>query len=107
MRQGATKIPQVKRDGITKGLVCIEKLLTENEYIAGDTLTLADFSVWSLLEAMVKLFEVTAEDYPKIFTYIQKMREELPFKELVMKNALDHYNFIQSCIERNKAAQKS
>jgi glutathione S-transferase len=86
---GATDILQLTKDRIEKGFICFEKFLTDNEYVAGDRLTLADFSVWSLLEAITKHMGVTAEQYPKIFGYMEKLREELPFKNLVLKDISD------------------
>jgi glutathione S-transferase len=105
MRLGATEIDHRKRDGITRGFVCVEQLLTDNVYVAGDRLTLADFPIWSLLETITKFMGVTAEQYPKIFGYMEKLREELPFKDLMAKNVAEHYQMLQNCIEKNKAAQ--
>jgi hypothetical protein len=73
--------------------------------VAGNRLTLADFSVWSILEPSLALIPVPEQDYPKVFAYVERMRKELPFKDLMAKSVKEHVTILNSIIEKNKAAK--
>lgn len=102
---GETEISDEKKAGVERAYACFEKFLTDHAYIAGDQLTLADFSVWSILETTLKLVPVASENYPKIFAYLERMGQELPIKDLVLNTVNDHIKLVEECIARNKAAK--
>jgi glutathione S-transferase len=83
----------------------VEKFLTDNQYVAADRLTLADFSVWSILEPSLNVIPVPKENYPKIFAYIERMRNELPFKDFMANSIAEQKKILSSIIEKNKAAK--
>jgi glutathione S-transferase len=102
---GETEISDLKKATLVRGYDCFEKFLTDYSYIAGNQLTVADFSVWSILESAAKLVPIEVGKYPKILGYLEKMRKELPFKDLVLKTVEEHIKLVEGCIARNKAAQ--
>lgn len=54
MYGGAKEIPQTARDGLTESLTIIDKFLFDSKWIAGDTLTIADFSALAIVTTIVE-----------------------------------------------------
>lgn len=95
----------MKKEQIKRGYGCVEKFLKDNQYVAGNKLTVADFSIWSILEPSLAFIPVPKEDYPKIFAYIEMMRQELPFKDLMINAVEEHIKILNGIIDKNKAAK--
>lgn len=102
---GEFEIPEVRKEAIRRGYGCVEKFLTDSQYVAGRKLTVADFCVWSILEPSLAFIPVPKKDYPKIFAYIERMRQELPFKDLMINAVDEHMKILNDIIEKNRAAK--
>jgi hypothetical protein len=57
------------------------------------------------LEPSLSFIPVPKECYPKVFAYVERMRNELPFKDLMEKSVENHMEILNSIIEKNKAAK--
>lgn len=89
----ADKIAAVER-----GYGCVESFLKDTKYVAGNQMTLADFSVWSLLESIVKLVICDPAKFPKIIAYLERLREQFPeYSGIMVKSIKAHLEFIDSC----------
>lgn len=69
-----TEIPQKVIDDLHRGYQTVETILEGNEYLIGDTLTLADLSLWCLSESGCQVVEIDAEKFPNYTRWLTKMR---------------------------------
>ncbi|CAG9839371.1 unnamed protein product [Diabrotica balteata] len=67
----------------------VEKFLDSNKYVAGDELTVADFSFWTSLTTWNGIGCYTEEKYPRIAAWLKRM-SELPYSKL-NKEAVDGF----------------
>ncbi|XP_022912005.2 glutathione S-transferase 1-like [Onthophagus taurus] len=65
-----------------------EKFLTQNEWIAGDKLTVADFSCMSSLSTLDYIFPVSSKTTPKLMRYLERS-QDLPYYELANQEGLN------------------
>jgi glutathione S-transferase len=72
-----------------------------NSYIAGEVMTLADFSVWSTLLVLDLLFPIDDEKFPKLRAYL-KMLEQHPNFEINNEGAKKQVDLIDKCMEKAK-----
>lgn len=75
----------------------IEGFLDGNSYVAGDTLTLADLSIWANLLSFQFLVPVDEKKFPKLTKWLERMNS-LPTYEINQSGANEHLTFIQRCI---------
>ncbi|KAJ8954082.1 hypothetical protein NQ318_004387 [Aromia moschata] len=68
----------------------LETLLELNTYVAGDTLTIADFSVIATVTSANVLVPIAANRFPKITEWISKM-QALPYYEEANQKGLDKF----------------
>lgn len=96
-----TTISSEKVKRVVRGYESLERfLINGNSYIAGDVLTLADFSVWSTLLVLDLLFPI-GEMFPKLKAYL-KMLETHPNYEVNMIGAKKQIDLIDKCMEKAK-----
>lgn len=69
--------------------------------MAGDSLTLADFSIWSTLLVLELLLPIDAEKFPKLKTYLQMMESHKSYA-MNFEGALKQADFIEKCMEQAK-----
>lgn len=100
-----TEIPQAKIDEVLRGYGTIESLLEGNVYLAGNTLTLPDFSLWTSMESLAKVIPIDEEKYPNFTRWLKKMREH-PSHEMNQKGADDHIALYRQCIQKAIAEKK-
>lgn len=93
-----TEIPQEKIDGVMRGYQTIETFLEGNVYLTGKTLTLADLSLWPLMESFVQIIPLEKEKFPNFDRWMTKMREH-PSSAMNKKGADEHIAFYRQCIE--------
>lgn len=101
-----TEIPQKSIEEFVRGYATIESLLKENAYLAGQTLTLCDLSLWSLMESGAQLVPIEQSRFPKFFAWFRKMQDENQFYELNKEGADLHISIFNQCLERNRANVK-
>lgn len=94
-----TEIPKEKIEGIHRGYQTIEIFLSGNDYLSGKVLTLADLSLWTIMESLVQVIPIDAEKFPNFDKWLTKMREH-PSYALNKEGADEHIGFYKSCIEK-------
>lgn len=77
---GEKEISEEKKAGLKEVYDLIEKFLDGNNYIAGDFLSIADFSIVTSLTSWAVLLRPEASEYPRISTYLERMKK-LPYYE--------------------------
>lgn len=97
-----TEISENKVKELLRGYETIETFLTGNEYLAGNTLTLCDLSLWCLMESGSQLIPIDEQKYPNFDRWLKKMRE-LPTFAVNKEGADMHVGFYRKCLARNKA----
>uniref|UniRef100_A0A336MCE1 glutathione transferase n=1 Tax=Culicoides sonorensis TaxID=179676 RepID=A0A336MCE1_CULSO len=83
--QGAPEIPKDRIENIYKAYDLFEATLVHSgtKYLVLDTnATIADISVFSSVKAMVQMFPVTKEKYPKILEWLDLMKKENFYHEV-------------------------
>lgn len=78
------EIPQEKIDGMNRGYQTIETFLQGSTFLAGDNITLADLSLWCMMESLAQFIFIDTDKFPKFIDWLEKMRE-LPLYELNKK----------------------
>ncbi|XP_065369625.1 glutathione S-transferase 1-like [Calliphora vicina] len=73
-----TRIPQHKIDAIVETYDFLEVFLKDSPYVAGDHLTVADFSIVSTVTTLVAFVEIDSAKYPKVTAWIKRL-EALPY----------------------------
>lgn len=97
-----TSISADKINRVIRGYEIVERFfIADNLYVAGDTLTLPDFSIWSTLLVLDLLIPIDAEKFPKLRNYL-KMMESHKSYELNADGALKQVDFIEKCMEKAK-----
>lgn len=74
-----TQIPQHKIDAIIDVYNFLEKFLQEKPFMAGDKLTIADFSIVTSVTSLVAFAEIDAGKYPKLTAWIKRLETSLPY----------------------------
>lgn len=83
----------------------LEIFLGDNDYLAGQQLTIADLSIIATVSSIMsnKLFKL--DEYPKIDAWIKRM-EKLPYFHEINTKALEHgAQIFKAKLEANKAAK--
>lgn len=75
---------QEKIDNQYKSYDLLESVLQDTPYLVGSNLTLADLSCISTVSSMNIVYPISAEKYPKIIQWIQRL-EKLPYYEKINK----------------------
>jgi glutathione S-transferase len=97
-----TEIPQKKIDDILRAYGTIETFLKGNVYLTGNSLTLADLSLWPSMESLGQVIPVDNEKFPNFTRWMEGMRE-LPTYEINKKGADEHIGFYRQCVASAKA----
>ena len=64
---------------LTDALTLLEIFLINNDYVAGDYLTIADISILANVTHLEVAVEFQLSTYPNIWGWINRMRRELPY----------------------------
>ena len=100
---GEKEISEVKIEAIVRGYNTIDKFLESSNYLVGNNLTLADLSMWPIMESCMQIIPMEAEKYPKIHAWLARLRQLPYYEELNKKGADDHVAGIRACLARNNA----
>lgn len=101
---GGYEVPQDKLDPLFAALDLLETFLQNDNYLVGNSVTLADFCCAPTVITMELVITFDVDKYPKILEWIERLNE-LPY--FVQHNAetMKEFQFIfQNRIEANKAA---
>nr|QLY71959.1 Epsilon class glutathione S-transferase protein 1 [Dermacentor marginatus] len=74
-------------ENVVKGL---QQLLGDAKYAVGDKLTLADLSIVSHLTLALEIDCIDHAKYPKLVSYYERMKTELPYFEEIYRPAICH-----------------
>ncbi|XP_016984873.2 LOW QUALITY PROTEIN: uncharacterized protein LOC108048611 [Drosophila rhopaloa] len=77
---GETKVPKERYDAIIDILDFVETFLKGQDYIAGNQLTIADFSLISSVTSLEAFVPLDPVKYPRISAWIKRL-EQLPYYE--------------------------
>lgn len=101
-----TEISDDKLAELMRGYETVESFLEGNEYLAGNTMTLCDLSLWCMTESGSQLVPIDAEKFPNFTRWLEKMRQ-LPQYEFNKEGADLHVGLYRMCVERNLAKTKN
>ncbi|KAM7341648.1 glutathione S-transferase 1-like [Cochliomyia hominivorax] len=73
-----TRIPKHQIDAIVEIYDFLEVFLKNSPYIAGDHLTIADFSIITSVTSLVAFVDIDTSKYPKLTDWIKRL-ESLPY----------------------------
>lgn len=79
----------------------IEKFLTESKYLAGDTLTLPDLFLWSIMESTSRILPLDPEKQMNTIDWLKRMQTH-PSYEFMKTGADAHISYFKLCLEKNK-----
>ena len=100
--QGASEVPKDKLAQIQRGYKVLEKYLSETTFLASNSMTLADLTVFAWMESITQVASV--EDFPKITTWLNELRK-LPYYGEANKDGADlHIKLFKDALERNRKA---
>jgi glutathione S-transferase len=93
LREGAKTIAKDKADALLQGLTLIESVFesTKNSFIAGNTLTIADFSIVATISSANAVLPLASNRFPHIFEWLARM-EALPYYKEANQEGLDAFS---------------
>uniref|UniRef100_A0A6P4FC78 Glutathione S-transferase 1 n=1 Tax=Drosophila rhopaloa TaxID=1041015 RepID=A0A6P4FC78_DRORH len=77
---GESTLPRNQVDHINQIYDFVEAFLDDHDYLAGDQLTIADFSIVSTITSIGVFLELDLAKYPRIAAWLDRLRE-LPYYE--------------------------
>ncbi|XP_044766831.1 glutathione S-transferase 1-like [Coccinella septempunctata] len=89
-------VEDYEKDFITLGYNFLETFLNETPYVAGDTLTIADFSAITSVKGMDILVPIDETVYPKLANWMRKMEALSYYKKVNDVGMKDLIDFITS-----------
>jgi glutathione S-transferase len=98
------EIPQKKIDEMTRGYQTIESFLSGQKYLAGDFMSIADLSLWTIMESLHQIIPIG--NFPNFVNWLENMRK-LPTFEANRKGADEHIAFYRDCNEKAKQGIKN
>lgn len=101
-----TEIPKSRIDDFLQAYSTIELLLTGTLYLVGNTVTLADLSLWPQVESLSQLIKIDSKLFPKFVIWLERMRT-LPTSELNRQGAIDHVAYYHKCIQKTLVAKQN
>ncbi|KAB0796277.1 hypothetical protein PPYR_10338 [Photinus pyralis] len=78
IRQGATSIPQDKCDDVRDTYDFLESFLEGHDYVAGDSLTIADFAIVSGVSSIAPFVPIAQNKNPRLSAWFNRM-QQLPY----------------------------
>ncbi|KAL7737314.1 hypothetical protein ACLKA6_012930 [Drosophila palustris] len=75
---GVKEVPKERIDAFIEVYDFMEAFLVDHDYVAGDHLTIADFSLISTISSAVAYVEIDSTKWKKLSAWIKRM-EELPY----------------------------
>ncbi|EDW62181.1 glutathione S-transferase 1 [Drosophila virilis] len=88
-------VPKERIEAIVEVYDFMEAFLQDHSYIAGDQLTIADFSLISSISSALVYVDIEAVKYPKLSAWIKRL-EQLPYYGENAKGAEQYAAFIRS-----------
>ncbi|BFG03230.1 glutathione S-transferase 1 [Drosophila madeirensis] len=96
IRENQTEIPQAKIDALSGVYESLNTFLKSTDYLAGNNLTIADFSVIAVLSGTSIFLEVDATKFPNLAGWVERIKK-LPYYEEVNGSKVSQFtNFMKS-----------
>ncbi|EDW64633.1 glutathione S-transferase 1 [Drosophila virilis] len=93
--RGLTEVSKEKTDNVHEALRLTEVLL-DKPYIAGDSLTIADFCCGATVSSLPAVFDIDPQRYPKITAWLARLGELAYFEEANNVGAKQYATFMRS-----------
>ncbi|KAL7737316.1 hypothetical protein ACLKA6_012932 [Drosophila palustris] len=93
---GLKVVPKERIQAITEVYDFLENFLKDHDYIAGDHLTIADFSVVTTVSSLPAFVEIDAAKYVKLTAWIKRL-EKLPYYSENSVGVQQFFGFIKKC----------
>ncbi|XP_065369946.1 glutathione S-transferase 1-like [Calliphora vicina] len=77
-RRNENQVPREKIDAIVETYNFLEIFLKDSPYMAGNHLTIADFSIVAIVTSLQPVLEIDTSKYPKLMAWLNRM-ETLPY----------------------------
>lgn len=74
----STTIERAKMDAVVEAYELLETFLSDNDYVAGPELTIADFSLLTSIGSLMVYLDLDDSKYPNVAAWLQRLRE-LPY----------------------------
>lgn len=100
----ASEIDQAVIKKFDRIFATIETILTANKYFAGETMTLPDFFLWSLIESGSRLMPLDPEKSKNTIRWLEVMRQH-PSNDFMQQGADLHVAILHKCLEKNKTSK--
>lgn len=88
-----TTINENDKQNLLEAYDVVEKYLEDSTWAAGDTLTIADFSLVTTMNSYTKLVPCDPSKCPKIHTWLKKM-EKLPYYNEANSRGLQNFGIL-------------
>lgn len=93
--RGITEVTKERTDNVHGALRLTETLL-EKPYIAGDTVTIADFCCAATVSSVPAVFDIDEQKYPRITTWLARLSELPYFEKYNNTGAKEYSTFMRS-----------
>ncbi|KAJ8924956.1 hypothetical protein NQ315_001121 [Exocentrus adspersus] len=90
LREGAKTVSKDKADLLTQGYSSLETLLERSTFVAGEQLSLADFSIVATVSSANVLVPIASNTFPRITEWLAKM-QALPYYAEANQVGLDKF----------------
>lgn len=101
--QGQSEVPLDRIDAIHRGYKALENYLGKTRFLASDSMTLADLSVFAWMESITQVVHAREEDYPRITAWLSSLRKLPYYKEANKAGADLHVKLFNDALKRNKS----
>uniref|UniRef100_A0A1Y9IW45 glutathione transferase n=1 Tax=Anopheles minimus TaxID=112268 RepID=A0A1Y9IW45_9DIPT len=99
--EGSSAVPQHKIDYMQKGYELLNDALVD-DYMVGNTLTLADISCIATIATMEEFFPMDRSKYPALVAWIERLRNTLPeYEKLNQEGAVEFAEICESLRLKN------
>lgn len=71
-----------RMEAVNRAVKQFDRMINDSEYAAGDTLSLADFSLIASMTSFVEAMNYDISEYPNVARWFAKVRSTIPGKEL-------------------------
>ncbi|XP_058816311.1 uncharacterized protein LOC131679588 [Topomyia yanbarensis] len=100
--RGITEISTEKKECVQKAYQLLEDTLVD-DYVAGNSLTIADFSCVSSFATLMGIIPVDKSKFPKIYDWLDRLKKLPYYEEANGSGAEELAKFVRSALEKNVA----
>lgn len=100
---GATDVPERPSQQIHEAFRTLETFLETDLFLVGEIITLADVCTAITATTISTLVPIDNDQYPNIFDWLNRVREEIPFfDEFNEEYSNEYYEILKATMERNR-----